>query len=91
MLQFQVLNNPTTEEFQVAINSSAPDIVYLQGEQSGDSDEVGPLVLGYADYSTPDALLTLFGSTLPTTVGAILRFTSCSQVDAAKFFVLYTC
>lgn len=47
--------------------------MYLQGEQSGDSDEVGPLVLGYADYSTPDALVTLFGSTLPTTVGAILR------------------
>uniref|UniRef100_A0A1J3H7X8 AT-rich interactive domain-containing protein 4 n=1 Tax=Noccaea caerulescens TaxID=107243 RepID=A0A1J3H7X8_NOCCA len=67
-LKFQVLNSPTTEEFQVAINSSAPEIVYLQGEQSGDSDEVGPLVLGYADYSTPDALVTLFGSTLPTTV-----------------------
>lgn len=66
-----MLNNPTSEEFQVAINSSVPDIVYLQGEQSGDSDEVGPLVLGYADFSTPDALITLFGSTLPTTVGTL--------------------
>lgn len=51
--------------------------MYLQGEHSGDSDEVGPLVLGYTDFSTPDALVTLFGSTLPTTVGAsfvVLRF-----------------
>lgn len=46
--------------------------MYLQGEQSGDSDEVGPLVLGYTDFSTPDALITLFGSTLPTTVGAFV-------------------
>jgi hypothetical protein len=67
-LKFQVLNNPTPEEFQVAVNSSATDFVYLQGEHSGDSDEVGPLVLGYTDFSTPDALVTLFGSTLPTTV-----------------------
>ncbi|CAL9247921.1 unnamed protein product [Arabidopsis halleri] len=67
-VKFQVLNNPTPEEFQVAVNSSATDFVYLQGEYSGDSDEVGPLVLGYTDFSTPDALVTLFGSTLPTTV-----------------------
>lgn len=44
----------------------------MQGEYSGDSDEVGPLVLGYTDFSTPDALVTLFGSTLPTTVGALV-------------------
>ncbi|CAH8361983.1 unnamed protein product [Eruca vesicaria subsp. sativa] len=67
-IKFQVLNNPTSEEFQVAFNSSAPDIVYLQGEQSGDSDEVGPLVFGCTDFSTPDALLTLFGSAIPTAV-----------------------
>ncbi|XP_010503035.1 PREDICTED: AT-rich interactive domain-containing protein 4-like [Camelina sativa] len=67
-LKIQVLNNPTTEEFQVAVNSSATDFVYLQGEQSGDSDEVGPFVLGFTDFSTPDALVALFGSTLPTTV-----------------------
>ncbi|XP_010426242.1 PREDICTED: AT-rich interactive domain-containing protein 4-like [Camelina sativa] len=67
-LKIQVLNNPTTEEFQVAVNSSATDFVYLQGEQTGDSDEVGPLVLGFAAFSTPDALVALFGSTLPTTV-----------------------
>lgn len=67
-LKFQVLNEPTTEEFQVAVTSSAPDIVYLQGEQRGDSDEVGPLVFGYADFSTPDSLFTLFGSSIPTTV-----------------------
>lgn len=69
-----MLNNPTTEEFQVAINSSAPDIVYLQGEQSRDTDEVGPLVLGYTDYSTPDALCTLFGSSIPTTVGTFVVY-----------------
>ncbi|CAH8354151.1 unnamed protein product [Eruca vesicaria subsp. sativa] len=67
-LKFQVLNNPTTEEFQDAINSSAPDIVYLQGGQSGDTDEVGPLLSEFADFSTPDVMVTLFGSSIPTTV-----------------------
>ncbi|CAN8268359.1 unnamed protein product [Cochlearia groenlandica] len=65
-IKFQVLNNPTSEEFMVAITSSAPDIVCLQGEQSGESDEVGSSLLHYRDS---DALVAFFGSsTLPTTV-----------------------
>ncbi|TXG61715.1 hypothetical protein EZV62_013078 [Acer yangbiense] len=67
-LEVQVLNNPNVDEFQRNLESSEPNIVYLQGEQIDDSEEIGSLVWENVDLSTPEALCGLFGSTLPTTV-----------------------
>lgn len=67
-MQVQVLSNPSTDEFQRLLESSEPNIVYLQGEQIDDSEEIGSLVWGDVDLSAPEALCGLFGSTLPTTV-----------------------
>ncbi|XP_010520513.1 PREDICTED: AT-rich interactive domain-containing protein 4 [Tarenaya hassleriana] len=66
-LKVQVLKNPSPDELGAVLESSAPEFVYLQGEQRGESDEVGPLGLGY-ELSTPDTLVGIFGSMLPTTV-----------------------
>ncbi|KAF6146671.1 hypothetical protein GIB67_008957 [Kingdonia uniflora] len=67
-LEVQTLDNPTTDEFRRVVDSSAPNIVYLQGEQCLDEEEVGYLVWGGVDLSTTDAISGLFGSTLPTIV-----------------------
>lgn len=73
-MQVQVLNNPTTKEFQRVLEASEPSIVYLQGEQVADNEEIGTLMWGDTDLSTPDALCGLFGSTLPTTVSDCLSY-----------------
>ncbi|XVF88961.1 hypothetical protein PTKIN_Ptkin19aG0093400 [Pterospermum kingtungense] len=67
-LEVQLLNNPSIDEFWRVLESSEPNIVYLQGERNADSEEIGSLVCGDVDLSTPEALCGLFGSTLPTTV-----------------------
>lgn len=67
-MQVQVLTNPSTDEFRRLLESSEPNILYLQGEQIDDSEDIGSLVWGDFDLSTPEALCGLFGSTLPTTV-----------------------
>lgn len=67
-MQVRVLNNPTTDEFRRALESTEPNFVYLQGEQLADSDEVGSLVFGDTDLKSPEVLCEIFGSTIPTTV-----------------------
>ncbi|KAG8487601.1 hypothetical protein CXB51_018243 [Gossypium anomalum] len=67
-LEVQLLNNPSIDEFRRVFESFEPNIVYLQGEQIADSEEIGSLVLGDVDLSTPEALCGVFGSTFPTTV-----------------------
>ncbi|XP_022750015.1 AT-rich interactive domain-containing protein 4-like [Durio zibethinus] len=67
-LEVQLLNNPSIDEFWRVLESSEPNIVYLQGEQNADSEAIGSLIWGDVDLSTPEALCGLFGSTLPTTV-----------------------
>lgn len=67
-MQVQVLTNPSTDEFQRVLHSLEPSIVYFQGEQIEDSEEIGPLRWGDIDLSTPESLCGLFGSTLPPTV-----------------------
>ncbi|KAJ6699072.1 AT-RICH INTERACTIVE DOMAIN-CONTAINING PROTEIN 4 [Salix purpurea] len=67
-LEVQVLTNPSTDEFQRVLHSLEPSIVYFQGEQIEDSEEIGPLRWGDIDLSTPESLCGLFGSTLPPTV-----------------------
>ncbi|MBA0604091.1 hypothetical protein Godav_016777 [Gossypium davidsonii] len=67
-LEVLLLNNPSIDEFRRVLESFEPNIVYLQGEQIVDGEEIGSLVLGDVDLSTPEALCGLFGSTFPTTV-----------------------
>lgn len=67
-MQVQVLTNPSTDEFQRVLHSLEPSIVYFQGEQIEDSEEIGPLRWGDIDLSTPESLCGLFDSTLPPTV-----------------------
>lgn len=67
-LEVHLLSSPSTDEFRRLLESSEPNIVYLQGEKINDSEEIGSLVWGDVDLSTPEALCGLFGSTLPTTV-----------------------
>ncbi|PON78291.1 ARID DNA-binding domain containing protein [Trema orientale] len=66
-LEVQTLTNPTKDEFSKLLESFKPNLVYLQGEQL-ENDEVGSLVWGDVDLSTPEALSDLFGTTLPSTV-----------------------
>lgn len=67
-LEVHVLSSPSTDEFRQLLESSEPNIVYLQGEKIDDTEEIGSLMWGDVDLSTPEALCGLFGSTLPTTV-----------------------
>lgn len=67
-MQVHLLSSPSTDEFRRVLESSEPNIVYLQGEKFNDSEEIASLVWGDVDLSTPEALCGLFGSTLPTTV-----------------------
>ncbi|KAJ4708717.1 AT-rich interactive domain-containing protein 4-like [Melia azedarach] len=82
-LEVHVLNNPSTDEFRRAVESSEPNIVYLQGEQIDDSEEIGSLVWGDVDLSTPEALCGLFGSTLPTTVTVYLEIPNSEKLAEA--------
>ncbi len=66
-MQVQTLNNPSKDEFCKTLESYKPSIVYLQGEQL-ENDEVGPLVFGGVDVSTPEAISEIFATTLPTAV-----------------------
>ncbi|PPR85114.1 hypothetical protein GOBAR_AA35577 [Gossypium barbadense] len=66
-LEVQLLINPSIDEFRRVFESTEPNIVYFQGEQNADED-IGSLVLGDVDLSTPEAICGLFGSTLPSTV-----------------------
>uniref|UniRef100_A0A2P2KR21 ARID domain-containing protein n=1 Tax=Rhizophora mucronata TaxID=61149 RepID=A0A2P2KR21_RHIMU len=67
-LEVQVLTNPSTDEFRRVLQSLEPSIVYLQGEQTEDGEEIGPLRWGDDDLSTLEALCGLFSSTLPAVV-----------------------
>ncbi|XP_022844418.1 AT-rich interactive domain-containing protein 4 [Olea europaea var. sylvestris] len=66
-LEVQTLKNPTIEEFQKVVDSWQPNCVYLKGEQLP-NDDVGPLVWGGDDLSSPEAVSGLFGTTLPIAV-----------------------
>ncbi|KAG8380212.1 hypothetical protein BUALT_Bualt07G0169900 [Buddleja alternifolia] len=66
-LEVQTLKNPTTDEFRKVLDSWQPNLVYLQGEQLP-NDEVGSLVLGGFELSSPEDVSGLFSSAMPTTV-----------------------
>ncbi|XP_060172961.1 AT-rich interactive domain-containing protein 4 [Lycium barbarum] len=66
-LEVQVLKSPSADEFRKVLDSSQPNIVYLQGERLS-NDEVGSLVWGGVDLSSVEAISGLFSTTLPTAV-----------------------
>ncbi len=68
-MQVQVLSNPSSDEFQRVVQSSEPNFVYLQGQHQPEfTQQIGSLLWGDLHFSSPDALCTLFSSTLPTIV-----------------------
>lgn len=68
------MKNPTIEEFQKVVDSWQPNCVYLKGEQLP-NDDVGPLVWGGDDLSSPEAVSGLFGTTLPIAVSELSSVT----------------
>ncbi|KAK8679396.1 hypothetical protein V6N13_144849 [Hibiscus sabdariffa] len=75
-LSVQLLNNPSIDEFRLVLESSEPNIVYFQGEQNADDEDIGSLV--WEDI--PEAIF--FGSTLPTIVrDARFCYFNCSLFD----------
>ncbi|XP_042483705.1 AT-rich interactive domain-containing protein 4 [Macadamia integrifolia] len=67
-LEVQTLTNPTIDEFRRVFDSLEPSFVYLKGEQLSNEEEIGSLVWGDVDLSSPEAISAVFGSTLPSTV-----------------------
>ncbi|OWM74344.1 hypothetical protein CDL15_Pgr013248 [Punica granatum] len=67
-LEVTLLKSPDVNEFRRVLEASEFNFVYLQGLQLEGSEEVGPLVWGNVDLSAPEALCSVFGSALPTTV-----------------------
>lgn len=66
--QVRALTSPSVDEFQSVLQSLDPSIVYLQGEQIENREEIRSLRWGDVDLGTSDALCGVFGSTLPSTV-----------------------
>ncbi|KAJ4846166.1 AT-rich interactive domain-containing protein 4 [Turnera subulata] len=85
-LEVQQLSNPSADEFRRVLQSLEPSIVYLQGEQIEDSEEIGPLRWGDVDLSTSEALCGLFGSTFPSTVSVYLEIPNGEKLAEALHF-----
>lgn len=67
-LEVQTLNSPTTYEFCKSVDSFQPNFIYLQGQRLP-NNQIGSLLCGGVDLSTPQAVSQLFNvSKLPTTV-----------------------
>lgn len=79
-MQVQTLKNPEKDQFRKVLESYQPNFVYLQGEQLANG-EVGSLVWQGEDLVTSEAILDLFGSTLPTAVCAF-------KSSSSKFLLL---
>lgn len=65
--QVQTLKNPTPDEFRKALDTWQPNLVYLQGQRFT-NEEVGSIVWGGVELSSPEAVSGLFSSTMPKTV-----------------------
>ena len=91
-MQVQVLSNPSTDEFRRVVESTEPNFVYLQGEQQPGAftEEIGSLVWGDVDLSTPEALCRLFGSTLPTIVSVYFFIIHSMIVFVSSNLICYT-
>ncbi|KAL5728483.1 hypothetical protein ACHQM5_001559 [Ranunculus cassubicifolius] len=82
-LEVQSLVNPTSDEFRQVLESTKPNIVYLQGEQCVNDGQIGSVVWGGVDRSTPEVISGLFSNTLPTTV--YLEIPDCEKLAEAVY------
>ncbi|KAI3684122.1 hypothetical protein L6452_33341 [Arctium lappa] len=80
LLEVQILNNPSQNEFYKVLDLLQPNIVYLQGQRLP-NNEVGSLVWEGADLCTAEDISGLFASYLPTTV--YLEFPNGEEVAEA--------
>lgn len=62
------LVNPTFDQFKEAQRSVRPIILFCQGEQLSDEEEIGSLIWGTVDAS--DSLASLIDAPLPTIVSS---------------------
>ncbi|XP_020104023.1 AT-rich interactive domain-containing protein 4-like [Ananas comosus] len=67
-LEVHVLLNPTLDKFGEAQKLLEPNLLYVQGELSGDGERIGSLVWGSVDLSEPQMFSSLIGPSLPTIV-----------------------
>ncbi|URD82290.1 ARID BRIGHT DNA-binding domain-containing protein [Musa troglodytarum] len=67
-LEVHTLVNPSVDSFREAQISLKPNILYFQGSQLENEEEIGTLVLGDLDVSEPDMFCALVDPPLPTTV-----------------------
>ncbi|WOL02662.1 AT-rich interactive domain-containing protein 4-like [Canna indica] len=67
-LEVHTLVNPTLDSFRDAQNLLEPNILYFQGEQLENEEEIGTLIWGDLDVSEPDMLSSLIASPLPTII-----------------------
>ncbi|XP_021761880.1 AT-rich interactive domain-containing protein 4-like [Chenopodium quinoa] len=66
-LEVRTLRNPSLDEFGRTLESSKPNVVYLQG-QVLPNDEIGSLVWDGVDMSDAEVISEVFNHVLPTTV-----------------------
>lgn len=73
-MQVHVLLNPTLDKFGEAQKLLEPNLLYVQGELSGDGERIGSLVWGSIDLSEPQMFSSLIGPSLPTIVSLFFLF-----------------
>lgn len=71
-MQVHTLVNPSVDSFREAQKSLKPNILYFQGSQLENDEEIGTLVWGDLDVSKPDMFSALVDPPLPTTVSNII-------------------
>lgn len=67
-MQVHTLTNPTFDSFGATQRALEPSIVYFQGEQLENEEEIGSIVWDTADASDPQTLSSLLSPPLPTIV-----------------------
>lgn len=90
-MQVHVLLNPTLDKFGEAQKLLEPNLLYVQGELSGDGERIGSLVWGSGDLSEPQMFSSLIGPSLPTIVSLVffVLFFSLTYALAVCFTVKF--
>ena len=71
-MQVHTLINPTVDQFRKAQQAVQPNLMYLQGQQLENEEEIGTLVWGDADVSDPQIFSSLISPPFPTIVSTKL-------------------
>jgi hypothetical protein len=71
-LEVHTLINPTVDQFRKAQQAVQPNLMYLQGQQLENEEEIGTLVWGDADVSDPQIFSSLISPPFPTIVSTKL-------------------